>query len=117
METSQFKKKLLAEKALVEKELGTVARRNPKNPADWEPVADDRTGAPPDFDETAEKIESFEENTALVRQFEARLAEINAALEAVGKGTYGTCTACGKNIEMARLEANPAAATCKAHMK
>jgi DnaK suppressor protein len=27
-------------------------------------------------------------------------------------GTYGTCDECAEDIDLARLEANPAAATC-----
>ena len=116
MNTETGKKKLLAEKELVEKELATVARKNPSNPRDWEPVAADRGGAPSDFDETAEKIESFEENVALVRQLEARLTEIRDALERIENGTYGRCATCGNAIEAERLGANPAAKTCKQHM-
>ena len=117
IDTNAFKKKLLEEKKLVEQELSTVARRNPKNPKDWEPVPSDRNGAPPDRDEATEKIESFEENTAIVRQLESRLGEVTAALERITNGSYGNCPACGKEIETARLEANSAAATCTAHMK
>ncbi len=117
IDTNNFKTKLLAEKALVEKELGTVARRNPQNPNDWEPAPSERDSAPPDTDERAEKIESFEENIAIVRKLEARLAEVGAALETIAHGTYGTCSVCGAEIEAARLEANPAATTCKTHMR
>jgi RNA polymerase-binding transcription factor DksA len=31
-------------------------------------------------------------------------------------GSYGKCEVCGKAIEADRLEANPAAPTCKEHM-
>lgn len=48
----------------------------------------------------------------LVRQAEARLAEIAAAQDRLEQGTYGTCGVCGKPIPPARLEARPAAATC-----
>ncbi len=117
-DTNKFKKKLVEEKELVEKELATVGRRNPENAADWEPTA----GAveeerPAERDEVADKLESFEENVAIVRQLESRLGEINAALNGIRNGTYGICSACGKEIEAVRLEANPAALTCKAHIK
>ena len=102
---------------MLEKELSTVARKNPANPKDWEPVSSERGGAPPDFDEAAEKIESFEENIAIVRQLEARLSEVTEALERIATESYGNCSACGREIETARLEANPAAITCKAHMR
>lgn len=116
IDTNAFKKKLLDEKELVEKELGTVGRRNPENATDWEPVApeDER---PVERDEVADKLESFEENVALVRQLESRLGEITVALQKIMDGTYGTCSVCGKEIERERLDANPAATTCKTHLK
>lgn len=111
-----YKSKLLAEKELVEKELATVGRQNPTRAGDWEPVAavDDR---PAERDEVADKLESFEENVAIVRQLEARLAEIKDALEHIENGNYGYCVSCKKEIEPERLNANPAATTCKAHLK
>ena len=116
LDTNTFKKRLQGERDLVEKELSTVGRRNPQNSGDWEATATDGD-RPAERDEVADKIESFEENTAIVRQLEARLAEITAALDRIEKGTYGKCSVCGNTIEEDRLEANPAAATCKSHMK
>jgi RNA polymerase-binding transcription factor DksA len=40
------------------------------------------------------------------------IAEIDAALERVEAGTYGTCTACGAVIPEERLEAIPYATLC-----
>ena len=104
------------EKELVEKELGTVGRRNPDNEADWEPIAPTED-MPAERDEVADKLESFEENVAIVRQLESRLGEINVALNKIQNGTYGICSVCGNAIEEDRLAANPAAATCKVHLK
>ena len=50
----------------------------------------------------------------LVRQAEARLVEVDAALARVAGGSYGTCERCGEPIPDERLEARPAAATCVA---
>ncbi|MFA6566536.1 MAG: TraR/DksA C4-type zinc finger protein [Candidatus Paceibacterota bacterium] len=47
---------------------------------------------------------------------EVRLNEINAALERTEKGGYGICRVCQGEIEDERLEANPAAETCKGHI-
>lgn len=49
---------------------------------------------------------------ALVRQAEAHLAEIDAALARVADGTYGVCTVCGRPIPEERLAVRPAATTC-----
>ena len=49
---------------------------------------------------------------ALVRQAEAHLAEIDAALARVADGTYGVCAVCGRPIPDERLAVRPAATTC-----
>ena len=42
----------------------------------------------------------------------ARQAEVDAALDRVADGTYGTCVRCGRPIGAARLEARPATPFC-----
>ena len=51
---------------------------------------------------------------ALVRQAEARLLEVDAALGRLDAGTYGACAVCGQAIPEGRLEVRPTAATCVA---
>ncbi len=50
--------------------------------------------------------------TALTRQAQEHLAEVDAALTRVADGTYGVCERCGRRIPEARLEARPTARTC-----
>lgn len=50
--------------------------------------------------------------SALVSQVRGHLAEIDAALERLVAGTYGTCERCGQPIAPGRLEARPTARTC-----
>ncbi len=49
---------------------------------------------------------------ALLEQAREQLAAIDAALEAVQAGRYGTCARCGQPIGEDRLAARPAALTC-----
>ncbi|CUR56043.1 putative DnaK suppressor protein [metagenome] len=49
---------------------------------------------------------------ALVRQVRHHVAEVEAALDRVGAGTYGACEQCGGPIGEDRLEALPATRTC-----
>lgn len=49
---------------------------------------------------------------ALIRQAQAHLAEIEAAVARIGAGTYGSCEHCGDPIGAARLEARPTARAC-----
>jgi DnaK suppressor protein len=60
---------------------------------------------------------AFERSQAgtMITQARDRLAEIEAALERVHGGTYGTCEVCGARIPDGRLEARPTARTCVLH--
>lgn len=49
---------------------------------------------------------------AIVTQVRHHLAELDAALDRVDAGTYGTCESCGGPIGGVRLDALPAARTC-----
>ena len=49
---------------------------------------------------------------ALLSQGRASLTAIDAALERLEQGTYGTCEQCGRPIGEGRLEARPTAARC-----
>lgn len=49
---------------------------------------------------------------ALVAQARAHLVEIDAALERLDAGRYGTCERCGEPISAGRLEARPTARLC-----
>jgi DnaK suppressor protein len=44
---------------------------------------------------------------------EAKIADVERALERLEAGTYGVCEACGQPIGEARLEAWPAARFCR----
>ena len=111
-----YKELLLSEKENLEKELSSVGRKNPDNPADWEAVEPAEGIDRADEDEVAEGIGEYENNTAILKQLETRLSEVDGALERIEKGNYGKCQVCGKEIEEDRLKANPAAETCKTHM-
>ncbi|MFA5830196.1 MAG: TraR/DksA C4-type zinc finger protein [Candidatus Paceibacterota bacterium] len=115
--TEHFKELLLEEKKQLEKELGSVGRVNPLNTADWEGTPGDTENIDAeDENSLADKFEEFEERSAVETELEVRLNEINAALERTEKGGYGICRVCQGEIEDERLEANPAAETCKGHI-
>ena len=113
-----FKQKLEKEKGLVEKELEAVGRVNPDNTSDWEATPPtDRDVSQADENTTADTIEDYEDNAAIVNTLEARDNDIKSALDRIQQGTFGLCQVCGKEIEADRLEANPSARTCKEHME
>ena len=115
MITEQNKARLEEEKAALEGELLTIGRRNPENPNDWEALPQE-TGQESDPNDAADLISHYEDNTAILKDLEIRFNMVAAALERIEDGSYGTCIVCSAPIEEERLEADPAAMTCKAHM-
>ncbi len=116
IDTTHFKILLEIEKEKIEKELATVGRKNPDHTGDWEAVEPEDGRDRADETEVADGIESYENNSAILSELEIRHAEIDTALEKIETGTYGICETGGEEIEEDRLEANPAAKTCKLHM-
>ncbi|MDP4020483.1 MAG: TraR/DksA C4-type zinc finger protein [Candidatus Adlerbacteria bacterium] len=118
MDTEHFKRKLEQEFTVVEAELKSVGVQNPHNPADWEATERkmDVMSAVADPNEAADKQEEYVENRAINDTLEIRYNNIKRALKKIEDGTYGTCEMSNEPIEPERLEANPAARTCKAHM-
>jgi RNA polymerase-binding transcription factor DksA len=112
-----YKDLLLTEKNLLESELLSVGRINPDNPKDWQPLPPEVNISKAEPEEVAEKIEVYEENTAILKQLEIKMNEVIAALERIENGTFGICKIGNEPIEDARLEAIPSASTCKAHMR
>jgi DnaK suppressor protein len=113
---AQFKKRLEEEQTTLEAELSTIGRINPENPADWEPTPGDVHESSTDLNDFADTIETFETNTAVLKQLETQLGDVKDALVKIEDGSYGVCEECQGVIEEGRLDANPAARTCVAHM-
>ncbi len=75
----QLKKALEEEKAVIEAQLGRIAKPNPDVKDDWQAVM-----VKPDQSETndekAHSVTSYETRRAVEQQLEQRLKEINAAV-------------------------------------
>lgn len=67
-------------------------------------------------DELADRMEEHGENLSEKSTLSFRKKEVEAALDRMQDGTYGICEECGEKIEEERLEANPSARTCRAHL-
>jgi RNA polymerase-binding transcription factor DksA len=57
---------------------------------------------------TAERTEVI----GLVESVKTMLGNVDAALERVAEGTYGTCAECGQKISQARIEFRPESIYC-----
>ncbi len=116
-DTQHFKALLEKEKERIVRELGGLGRINPANTEDWVATPEDRDTMRADKNEAADAVEEYEGRAAVEVTLENHLQNIDAALKRIENGTYGVCEIGGEAIEEDRLEANPAATTCKAHLE
>lgn len=65
--------------------------------------------------DTATDLYEREKDLSLDEHAKQELAELQLALERIGKGKYGMCTVCGKDISSERLKTLPTATTCVEH--
>ncbi len=101
----------------ITEELKTVGIHNPENPSDWLAVPEDLDTEEPDENLSADAVEAWNERAGLVSTLESRYNGIVSALERIESDTFGNCEVCGVAIEEARLNANPIARTCIAHIE
>lgn len=109
--TEQLKKQLEDKKAKIEKELESIAQKDPKFKGDYDTRYPD-FGAHQSPDESALEVSAYESTLPIEYALEIRLKETNKALEKIKKGTYGKCGKCGKQIDENRLMIMPEAETC-----
>lgn len=63
----------------------------------------------------ADSAQATEERSELLGQIEAsrhRVHQVDAALQRMDEGTYGTCVRCGREIAPERLEVRPLSIRC-----
>lgn len=115
IDITHFKERLLSEKAQLQEELAEIARFNTETNV-WEATPNQDMMGEIDENDAADRFEDFEGRSSMVETLGGRFADVTAALAKIDAGTYGICEISGDEIEAARLEANPAARTNKAHM-
>ena len=64
--------------------------------------------------DTASELQDADNQNALLENSADQRAQVEAALQRIEDGTYGTCVDCGQPIAPARLEVRPEAARCVA---
>ena len=115
IDTQKYRQSLLEEKARLETELSGISVQNPHDPGEWDAKPENETEEA-DLNVAADIHEEVEERHGVSDELEKELRDVNAALTRIEDETYGICSVCGGAIEEDRLLANPAAATCTAHM-
>lgn len=109
IDTAHFRELLLDERARVER---AIAGLREEHPGSLDDEVEEATGVDNHLAETASATLGREIDYTLGENSEAVLGEIDAALARIEGGTYGTCTNCGKEIPLERLEAYPWASLC-----
>lgn len=116
METANYKTKLEAELKELTAELKTLGIHNPTVKEDWIATPEGVDTNEADQNIGADRVEDWDERRATLSNLEGRYNDIVRALKKIEDGTYGKCEVSGEPIEEDRLEVNPAARTCKAHL-
>lgn len=114
--STQHKHALEEEKKLIETELSSIGIYD-ESTQSWIAKPEEESAPLSDENDMADRSELYEEDSAVMKTLNGRLADIKKSLEAIDNGTYGICTLCGSPIEEDRLNANPSAHTCKACME
>jgi DnaK suppressor protein len=109
LDTQRFRDTLLEERRRVEHALATL---RDEHPGSLDEEVEETATSDNHLAETATATLGREIDYTLGENSEEVLAQIDAALERIDDGTYGTCTNCGKEIPLERLEANPWASLC-----
>ena len=84
---------------------------------EWEATPTELEFPESDDNDKADRFEDFEAKSSMMKTLEPRLKNILKALKGLNRESFGKCEVCKKEIEMTRLEANPAARTCKKHIE
>jgi RNA polymerase-binding transcription factor DksA len=115
LDKKKIKEKLENERDMLLEELHDMGKLNSET-GEWEATPEEMESPQSDENDKADRFEDYEARSSMIRTLEPRLNNILKALKGLGRESFGKCEVCKKEIEMARLEANPAATTCKKHL-
>jgi len=110
IDMNRFRTELLEERSRVEAAIANLKESHPGSLDDE--VDEISDGSDTHVGDSATATLGREIDYTLGENSEQVLAEINAALQRIEAGTYGTCGVCGKEIAPERLEAYPWASLC-----
>ena len=110
----QLKQKLEKDKATIEKELSSFAKKDPKLKGDWDsqfPRFGEGAGSER-LEEEADEVEEYANRLPVEFSLELKLKDIVSALKKIENGSYGKCEKCGEQIPEERLKIYPEARFC-----
>ncbi|MEI6660382.1 MAG: TraR/DksA C4-type zinc finger protein [bacterium] len=115
MKNDTYKARLEEEKKMLEGELSSMGKLD-NSTGEWMAAPEAQTAPEADENDLADRSEDFEGRSGATDVLGTRLEDINLALGKIANSSYGMCEVCNNPIEDDRLEANPAARTCKGCM-
>ena len=116
LDKKKIKEKLENERDILLEQMKDLGKLNGET-GEWEATPEELEFPESDENDKADRFENFEARSSMIRTLEPRLNNIFKSLKGVNRESFGKCVVCGKYIEMTRLEANPAAQTCKKHLE
>jgi len=116
LDKTKIKDKLEKERDILLEELRDMGKLNPET-NEWEATPEAQDFPETDQNDMADRFEDFEAKSSMIKTLSPRLNNILRALKGLNKETFGKCDVCKKDIEVGRLDANPAARTCKKHLE
>ena len=116
LDKKKIKEKLETERDILLEELRGMGKLN-TDTGEWEATPEELDSPESDQNDMADRFEDFEARSSMIKTLEPRLNSILKALKGLNRESFGKCEICKKDIEMTRLEANPAARTCKNHLE
>ncbi len=116
LDKKAIKEKLEKEREVLLEELQDMGKLNQET-GEWEATPEEQDAPESDQNDMADRFEDFEARSSMMKTLEPRLNDVLRALKRLGRDSFGKCEVCKKEIEDARLEANPAARTCMEHME
>lgn len=116
LDKKKIKEKLEKERDTLLEQMKDMGKLNNET-GEWEAIPEEQDFPQSDENDKADRFEDFEARSSMMRTLEPRLMAILKAIKGLNRESFGKCEVCKKDIEMARLEANPAAQTCKKHLE
>ena len=116
LDKKKIKEQLENERDVLLTQMKDMGKLNTET-GEWEAIPEEQIFPESDQNDMADRFEDFEARSSMMRTLEPRLSSILKALKSLNNDSFGKCKVCKKDIEIARLEANPAARTCKKHLE
>ncbi len=115
LDKKKIKEKLEKERDILLGQLRDIGKLNPET-NEWEAIPEERLSKETDQNDMADRFEDFESRSIMIKALESRINNVLSAMKGLNRESFGKCEVCKKNIEMDRMEVNPAARTCKKHL-